>query len=116
MISDYEWSIADGEPDWGVVQRIAAFARDTYALDSDFKPAPDDTWPDLWRLRWKAAVINGRNGTSLAVYDRAVENSLQQFRITYGWTSAGPFAAETAANILDGIALGFAWAGEKGRS
>ncbi|SNY84227.1 hypothetical protein SAMN04244553_3610 [Nocardia amikacinitolerans] len=88
------------EPAWSTVQRAAAIGDPIIALD--------ETWPELWRLRWKASVLNGRKQTAFTIEETAPG----QFHVAYGyWVIAGPADYATTLGTLGGFLVSFHLAG-----
>lgn len=49
------------EPDWTQVHRVED------ETGSHIEPPLDETWPDLWKLRWKAAIVSREIGCNIHI-------------------------------------------------
>ncbi|MFC8531876.1 hypothetical protein [Nocardia sp. NPDC057227] len=56
---------ASTEPDWTQVRRI----RDD--TGSHIEPGLNPDWPELWKLRWQAAVVQATTGVHIAIHQSA---------------------------------------------
>ena len=88
-----------------------------HASGSRIEPPLDQSWSDLEKLRWHAAVIEHDTGAPVRI-DTArywIGAVLQRgfYDITLGGTNIGPLSYNAAWDYLNGIAIGARYAVRK---
>lgn len=95
---------ATAEPDWTQVRRIAD------ETGSHIEPEYDETWPDLWKLRWHAAAVSAEIGIRITVSENSTYTGWYGMSYRAGNASVG--TSQTASfdglwSRLVGMASGF---------
>lgn len=97
-----------------LVQRV------TTATGSRIDPPLNDSWSDLKKLEWKAAVIEADTGLKIEIYDPRsatkffggwVRDRPRRYGFLVGCSSAASFSFGQAWTFMNGIELGYKTAG-----
>lgn len=92
------------EPDWSIVRRVE------HESGSHVEPALDEAWPDLWKLRWHAAVVASTTGLRIQIDDADVKlNGVPlagRYNIRCGSSTASVGSYRDAWTQLNGIETG----------
>ncbi|AEJ92290.1 hypothetical protein OPTIMUS_75 [Mycobacterium phage Optimus] len=78
------------------------------------EPEFDQTWPDLVKLRWSAALVRDQTGLSVTVHEAnysiggVQQTGCYSVHLRYGATSSasGPHSYDSAWTYLNGIRAG----------
>lgn len=92
------------EPDWSLVHSVEDESG------AHIEPPIDTTWPELWKLRWRAAVLKDDTGMTVEAEpaNYTVDGRAQRgfYNLHYPRGGTGPLTYDAARYILIGFGIG----------